>query len=842
MRAALAFAAAAVAAVILWFVLTADEQAPAADPPPVDVTGERVARAPGVPQLTVRVVHHGTEEPIADAEIGFYALDQGDQNELGEAEQQGLSRRDPEFFRALDQVRTTDAAGECAVPRPTGAITVAGWHGELFGTITFRTNRDQRPVLALRPDHRLRVRVLESSGAPAVGVDVVMTPRLAKKKWRLRGTDEDGVIVVPHSQKFVGDATTCPVNVYAVGHGVASEGVEVDLLQAPEVTVDLRLPPTGTMTFELVRADRRPYTFTDLDPPGLSLSLHQQEPSNRIVMSDGPFVTFDRQGRAIASHVALDRFFRASAPPYFNTPFLGHGPSAALPDLTVTLTVDDDLVVFRGRTVDPTGQPLASQRLLIMGTHEGGSFRLDDETDENGGFAVIAAPLPPGTGVRLWLRADQPDARNAVAATRSLALAEPWLVRAGANNLGELRLHNAPVLVSGTLIVPDALASLSQVGLSCQERDGDRWKRLSGLVTRWLDGRRFEIRGEYTGDGPIRLEVDPGDNLPHQPVEFAPGTKDVEIQLAAAGEVNASMQVDLDGLESRLGAKLDAMDPEVQAQREAERQRTGYDRYALRQVGPGRLEARWNGLAAGRYRFTLECPGAAKPIATIDDILVAPDARQDPRLANIDLRSKLRFINIRLTTPDGPPDTHQDAQVYVASASGNHWRGHSPQDGVARILVSDRTDLRVVVPGYRFAHLHDVAEDREILLDVLPKIRVRVAWPFPLPDGVRAQLQLTPSVPGTTEQTRLRDRRRGPTRVDIRSRARVMLDNDNIAVFRPTFPTPHQLRLALSHAGRHRFFNAITPNTLVALDTTQPEVTLHVDAEPLRQALKHLRN
>ncbi|MEM7203063.1 MAG: hypothetical protein AAF628_22575 [Planctomycetota bacterium] len=864
MRVALAFVTAASTGLALWLALTADPRTPptpsagnelaagesakpdeappaarpTAAPQPTDAANERVALDSGVPQLTVRVVRHGSKQPVADAEVGFLAHGEVDWAKLDKAEALAASRRELSFYRARGNVRTTNAAGECLVPMAAKGMLITGRRGTLFGTVRLGQPQDEPLLLTLRPDHNLLVRVHEATGKPAVGLNVIMTKLEQQVTKRLGETDETGTTEDVHTQLYAEDAASCFVKLHAEGHGIRSSSVEVDLLHAPAVTVDLQLPPTGTITFQLVNDAGEAYRLGDLHPPRLTLSMHEQLPTGRTTRQSGSNPTFDQQGRAVVAHIALDQFYMARALPLVRAPITGPGPTSQQPELTVKVPVSAELVIFRGRALDAEGHPLSGKSLQLRAKYDRGESSLRGQINDTGTFALPFPHLDPGKEVHLSLQATAPRDHNAVPAT--LSLTEPWTVHPGANDLGELQLREAPVLLSGTLVVPKALASLQRIYWQCQEADGHGWESRHDVRTRWLEGRRFEVRGEATGDRPLRLSFGAGKYQPLAPLEFTPGTKDVQIRLTTGNEVRASMLVEQAGLAQRLRASLRPMHPEPEAPAPRNRFLEIGD-YVLREAPPDRLQAHWTGLASGRYRFTIECLGAVEPIVEVSDILVEAGAAQDPRLIDIDLRSRLRFVNIRVEDPSGAAATGQDAQIYVSDAAGENWHRQLFREGVARILIADRADLRVLVPGHRFAHVRDVAEDRIIRLDVLPKLKVRIEWPFALPPELRPQLQLIPSIPGTTRHTRVHYEN-GSSAIANRTRSEAWIDRRGTAVAQPAFVGEHKLRIALAPGAGGHYLYAITPPTIDVLDTTQPEITLEVDAEGLRRSLERMEN
>ncbi len=231
---------------------TAVGEASAATPGSV-VAREAASAAGDGPHGDVLVVAFGGNEPIAGAHVLFPG--EIDWPQLP-AELRELANRDDDAFLARVGTRlVTGGDGRCRVPFGSAGTRVVaakdgaraeGWLGK---------DVPQPLVLALRPDHTLRVRVVDAAGRPAPAVQVMARRSGATPMdFGFGATDAAGVATKLHVQELAGDATACRLDVFARYPGGESPAVRVDAL-APPSEVVVRLPATGQVLVHVRDAD-----------------------------------------------------------------------------------------------------------------------------------------------------------------------------------------------------------------------------------------------------------------------------------------------------------------------------------------------------------------------------------------------------------------------------------------------------------------------------------------------------------------------------------------------------------------------------------------------------------
>jgi hypothetical protein len=361
-------------------------------------------------------------------------------------------------------------------------------------------------------------------------------------------------------------------------------------------------------------------------------------------------------------------------------------------------------------------------------------------------------------------------------------------------------------------------------------------------VTIWGEGRRFEIRSPVKPQGKLRLRFQPGSYRAMEPLEFAPGTQDLELRLGEAGSVTATIldDVEADG-EPRIDAKLVAGGPAARQPGSDPAQPTApADRHRVRVTARGRLRAKWSGLEPGLYSLILETRDSGERVLEIGGIRVTQGEAEDPRLDQIDLRRRIRSVRLRVVDPRGAPVTMAGARVLIAKSQGKDWVTHRLERGALELGVVDSLKLRVLAPGYRLAARDQIRADAEIRLEPAPALRLRIQWPFALPEGVSAELRLTPR----NADYAAKGIPRGPLDQASRLRQSAHVDcpiaADGSAVARPAMRGVHSLSLKLSPGGYPSQF-CLSPRTVEVMAKESGEIVLAVDADRLRRLLARLQ-
>ena len=276
-----------------------------------------------------------------------------------------------------------------------------------------------------------------------------------------------------------------------------------------------------------------------------------------------------------------------------------------------------------------------------------------------------------------------------------------------------------------------------------ERRQGTRWAQEYNLRPSWQPDGSFTVRSSIAAGAPLRILVREGPYLPVEPIECTTGATDVEIHLRAACSATATFRCDDGAPVELLTVRLERTEPPENPDPRQQRRRS-FDRSGL-QAKDGHAAKHWTGLAPGTYRLTAECQGSGQPFLTIDAIQIRGGECTDPRLSAIDLRGRLRSLEIRATGRDGADIADRDAFVLVQS-KGKTWQGYNLQRGVARVATTATVDLLVIAKGYQIARAEGVTASCSIALQPAPTAKLSVVLPAALPDNVRLQLLLSPQL------------------------------------------------------------------------------------------------
>jgi hypothetical protein len=237
----------------------------------------------------------------------------------------------------------------------------------------------------------------------------------------------------------------------------------------------------------------------------------------------------------------------------------------------------------------------------------------------------------------------------------------------------------------------------------------------------------------------------------------------------------------------------------------------------------GNVQVGFQGLETGTYTLVVGAPGAPEPLVRIEGIgVVAGLAADDPRLHDIDLRGKVRQIEITLTGLGEGVGDLRDTGVVIAS-EGQDWAVQPAREGVAQVPVQQPVDLYAVAPGYRTVHLSGVFEDRVVGMEPAPAVTfVLRGLPTRLPEGVTRDLGYYPS--RTTEATGPGASRLGP-RTEF-------LEIDDLGRATIRVPHPHTARLRLMLRAQPRGFGPVDLGEVDLIDVRDgQEFVLDVDLE-----------
>ena len=418
------------------------------------------------------------------------------------------------------------------------------------------------------------------------------------------------------------------------------------------------------------------------------------------------------------------------------------GPLVGGTEVEVTLDVGSLATVLVGRLVDEAGAPLAAREFDATVSDLEGQESWNETTDEAGEFRLRFDPDEvPQDYWSLSIRPVPPeDEEEAVDGTEAAASADPERDPAGLeafteslfapvpgpNDLGTLTCEPRPLLVAGRVVdengtgLEDVMVTVGLELLNDEDPSNNRYWDGADLTpgtdreTTSDENGEFALYGRvgdprrwpgWTTIPAIKAEAEGITNT--DPVTFAQGERDVELEVLVAGSVEGRFEVD----DERV---LDVL------------------RTSLQHGGPGQLERKWiqrNGseferqnLRPGSWDLVVEYANEGGEILRIPSIQVPRGAvAEDDRLDPIDL-SHMRRLRIDVDGVGGPPISAIMMQRRLPGE--NEWgqvermRLEESDGGryLALITAHVGLDLRIAAEQYRAQELTNVVDDRDVTL------------------------------------------------------------------------------------------------------------------------------
>jgi hypothetical protein len=727
--------------------------ADAARAEPADAGLERQAAAATATAATDRheqhwriaVVDGATLQPIPFAELLF--VDRRiDYQQLTPA-QLRLAQDDEEAFaRAFGQRVVADASGRAELV-VHGFASLLVRKDQLYGELLLNPNDRPKPephfpdcvLVRVHPDHTLRVRTVRPGGAPCEGVVVAL--RVASgsttTEQLLPPTDAEGHSQLVHTQLHLHtaagadhEATAVAVQVCVAGQDPAP--VPLSLAALPIEPVVLTLPCTGAVALELQDVDGTAWPF-----PGGCHATFQLQPLDAngeeqgLEVRDGVEELDTMDARPLLlPQVACGARYQLRDDNGFFVPVAFDGPRAAEDVVRVGMALQPHVRVLTGRLLDAARRPFVGEAgLHFEAETENGRAPLLQ--DEQGRFTVLLDDLGAIEGLRIVER----DFRRGGPRQAVLARTEP--LPPGRTDVGDVVMKASPLLLAGRVTTGPGL-EVDRARLQVQFE----WApaEVEPARRRWLPEQHVHVVLDRSGafeafqraEGRRWRVLVTGFCAPFEPVEFEPGTRDLELRVAAPSSVVAEfVHPLLPGLDVQLW-------PLRPTDHDGERRRRQLAAHATREPSGAMVRLCWNGLAAGPHRLTVQVPGGPE-LRSIEFDVPAGGPATDGRLRGIDLRGLARVVTLRLRNGDGTPF---DGPVLVVFPTAQALLGDRSGPEVSLVLVAP-TDVLLLPYERQAVRLPALFEDATVsLAEAVP---FAVAWPgqSALPDQVAARLQWT---------------------------------------------------------------------------------------------------
>lgn len=697
--------------------------------------------------LKIRVIDQRTHMPVADAEVLYQIHEEYDHDAIQTEDPRLLA--DPErLLGRFGRRVTTSERGIALVPTQLSWLNVVAVHRDAagrrrYGQRFFDVGRVVTDALdvEIEPDQTLRVRVVQDDdNRPLPDIPVALAVRTGGDEGAAgavlllpggRSADNDGQLAVPHFQLWVRDQRRMhgpftSARVVADLPGLVGHGPALPIGEPPGSVVELRLPPTGSLSVAVIDPAGRPVTGSTV---GVSIVNHGGKPDGgkpalRLV---------DGAGVARYTRVPLHRRWQVSvnagSKPVVRTVV---GPARAAEHVEVRVAIPIESVIVMGRAVAEDGAPFARARLRVTVAGDGRSRAIETvETDAAGRFLSAFDARLGDRSVRAIFFEDvsQPWRRDGAMA----CLRHVKSLRVGAQSVGEVVLRKAPIVVRVRLTTHDGDPADAALFVQRAEVPTDAHSKARAAVQgnppgHWefiqpapqiirIEAGLYECRG-HLQPARLRLLVRSSDYLPVEPVEFGFGEQELTIRLDRGGRAEVTVLSDVEIPPGTLRMEL-APDPHG----DAPWRRQPSIQHATTE---GQTRFEWKRIEAGRYRLEARIWGQDRPLAMVPDIRIERSRKSEhERLGAIDLRGKLRLVTI---------SAQGEGVIFVLGQDGQRRdEAYELKRGVGRVLTTTALDLLVAATGYCAQRLRGVARDTTLRLAKRRGVQLQVQASLPIP-------------------------------------------------------------------------------------------------------------
>jgi len=653
---------------------------------------------------------------------------------------------DPIELRARASARLrADEQGVVRVARPTGSAWVFGFSEDARGCIGVDATTFAAQRLELQPRQWLDVKVVDETGAPGRGIEVALARKdepLRASTWHAT-TGPNGLARIadldlqysltraawkaPKSQPFeVGFPMPLPAPVR----------VAVDLDALPKEPLELRLPATGAVAFQVVDGRGEP-----LAALGTVMVVFPK--------SEGSEVKLDERGRGTLPCLGLGLAGQAkpviAERPCGPAPFVG--PTRAGETVEVALPAGEVGPVVVGRLVDENGAALGGFELdasldafdRARDGMEVGSVRRRTKAESDGAFRLDysrgATPSSSRYSNQLWLRATR-DADEPLAQPIE-ARFDVVVPESGEVDVGVVKLAPPPLIVGGSVVDDDGLpveAASVRVQIDKPVKELYRIVHLTG--TRSAADGRFEIRGEVP-PGRLQVVASRGGFLGAKPVAFDAGAPDVTLQLRMGGGVEGSVRLPEGFAFELLHARLRLA---------SNRGRTSVVQ-RLRSDGGFEFGMVQPELWDFELLLGKEADAAERQVLFHQVAVHRAEQTQDPRLQELDLASLVHLVEVAVRVPGGELAAGGAIGRAATFTDGKRGTLSIPlKEGRALVpCLTVPVPLQVVVPGFLAQTVRAYDAPIDVLLYRGYPLRLRISGSLSkFPDLVALRVSAVP--------------------------------------------------------------------------------------------------
>lgn len=650
------------------------------------------------------------------------------------------------LFESRNPTVRSDAEGLARITHPSRFLTFFARKDHLVGFLSvdreiLNAGAPNALRFELHPELSLTIRALNQQGVamPGVGISGALLGGLkvlGRKRHLGSTSDPAGTLtwndlgLMLQSSKHGGRPIT-GIRLHAHVAGASDIVKELSPVPASGSTIDLQLPPIGSLTVHFLDPRRQP--ILGKSPVVLrGLNIDPLTGETQRITSESRW-TLD--GVAIFPTVALDQFFEVtiedlnSVMPRIEI----SGPTSEEPNVTRELVLGSNLALLRGRAIDALGEPLANQRLSR-------SFQLDAVsmndfvwTGPDGSFLMPLSELETNTKL---------DAAEFVSSKfpAIVDLHERSPFAPGITELGDLIFAEQPLLLSGRIISAVSDPNCAYTALSVEHRASvdEPWRRQSASIVRGDDD--FKVLASPS-PGDYRLLVQPRRRcaVPPEPIFFAPGQTGLVVRLEEGHRLTVHMSSDT----------VEQLHPLSQFYKLVLRQQPGVtgtaDPFGKTEkmpptgqgIGDDKLpEFSWQGLTAGFYTLEAWNPGGEAPFHVSRNLAVpGPDQ-------TIDLGENIRKFTLRLIYPETNAERKQARAFFLSEGelAGPTFNGHAE---IRLTTIPGAYDVLVLAVGFEPVLLKQLDQDMDIAMHASQsRFEVRLGQALALPDDVGLRVKI----------------------------------------------------------------------------------------------------
>ncbi len=690
----------------------------------------------------VLVVKKKTGKPVPGAQV--LVLDTSTVKDparlMREAATGGFSKIET-FMEQFGRSFLADSKGVAWIPPienvRMGALVAARKEG-LWGLLPFRPSLTPPLKIEVSPVQEILVQVVDQEGKPVAGVPVGLgVSQGGFRYFPMRGVTEGpkGIVRFRH------------IGILFRGQGGSAKGLvallvpmkkpaskEFDPKDLPRTLLVLTLPPTGKVVV-YVRGPKGPV------PDGTALAALSPAPEEGkekprfpippgaqeapIAPVEGGKAVFPFVGLGLTLQVMVNKTPK-NMPMMRGKPQIVKGTGPVAPGQTVTFHVSltQKETLLAGRLLLPSGKPASETTLTVslktkeenissfsssmLRTDKDGRFRFPlEEGKFHGGKRTLSFLLGKEKGGRI-LKAQVDLGRDFFP---------------GVNDLGDIRLGAPPVLVAGRVVdasgkpIQGATIQVFQKQYFGENKERSAWEWVRAYPTPSDAKGNFLVLGEAKAPE-LKVTASKQGWFQEKDVLASPGTEGLLLVLRKGGAVKATFLTDPGVPLKDLGMKL------ISHGREEER--------TIRFPQKKKTSAVWTGLPPGTYDLKVSFPYTGQPLVEIEGILVEGGKEAgDPRLKGIDLRGKIRVLNLEIVDEKGRGITNVWLKWGKDFHQGTWYRKGSPL-----LLGSEEgRTLWITASGYKPKKIQTGEGDVKVVLERGYKIRLVYTGEAPLPEA-----------------------------------------------------------------------------------------------------------